>query len=307
MPRKSIPYVVLLGSLYGTTLIASRFSVTQYAPTTYLGFRLVIATLAASFVYVFSIQGRKWPRGRELWQHSVLLGIFGSAIPMALIVLSLQYLSSGLAAILMTLAPAFTVIMAHYGLPDEKITSQKSVGLGLALTGAVLLAVLGESGLPNIDQADPRGYILVLSAMLIGSVMIVYTRKYMTSFDPFEVSSIRLFTAAIIVSGISYLIIGVDLSQVTSQGYFALLYAAMAGTFFGMILEFYNIKHFGATTAVMSVYIIPIVASLGGMLLLGEKITPGMIIGMLLIFIGIGTLNQKGSKQELSPPLEHHV
>ena len=149
MPTKSIPYVILLGTLYGFTLVASRFSISQFVPITYIGLRLVIGSLAASFVYLFSIQGRSWPKGQELWRRSTFLGVVGTAIPMIFIIEGLKYLSSGLAAILITLAPAFTVVMAHFRLPDEKLTKRKSTGVSLALTGAILLAVLGKVVYPT--------------------------------------------------------------------------------------------------------------------------------------------------------------
>jgi drug/metabolite transporter (DMT)-like permease len=42
----------------------------------------------------------------------------------------------------------------------------------------------------------------------------------------------------------------------------------------------------------MSAYIIPVVAMLAGVLLLGEQITIGMLAGMLLILLGVGLINK---------------
>jgi drug/metabolite transporter (DMT)-like permease len=79
---------------------------------------------------------------------------------------------------------------------------------------------------------------------------------------------------------------------VTLQGYTALFYAAVAGNFAGMFLAFYNVKRFGATAAAMTDYVIPVVAGLGGILLLGEQITRGMIGGMLLVAAGLTLINR---------------
>ena len=89
-------------------------------------------------------------------------------------------------------------------------------------------------------------------------------------------------------------IFGVDLSGVDTRGYLALIYAALVGTFSGLMLSFYNIKRFGATAASMPTYVIPVVASLGGALVLGERITPGMLVGMALIAAGIALINRVG-------------
>ena len=292
MTIQSLPYVSLLGFFFGSTLIASRFSVGQFHPTTYIGLRLLMASLAHTAVYVWG-KHRAWPRDRQLYRHAIILGLFGTAIPMTAIVSSLQYLSSGLAAILITTNPALTVIMAHFFLLEEKLTIRKTIGVTLALSGALLLALSGENGLPNVSQTNPIGYGLMAIAMLSGSAMTVYARKYMQAMDSFDVSTIRMITAAIIVVPLSVLFFGFDLQFVTGSGYMALVYAALVGTFAGMLLSFYIVKQFGATPAAMTAYIIPIVTGIGGLLILGEQITPVMLGGMVLIFMGIGILNQK--------------
>lgn len=292
MSAKSLPFITLLAIFFGTTLVASRFSVGQFAPLTYVGLRLLIASLCYVVIYTLSSR-RSLPRDRRVWLHSPILGVFSTALPMTFIVSSLQYQSSGVTALLLTVGPAVTVIMAHFWLSDEKLTPRKTLGVSLAVGGAGLLVILGETGLPDVSRANPTGYFLVLTAMVIASAMTIYARKYMSDLDWFEVGSVRMWTAAIVMIPLSLLIAGFDLSNVNAQGYMALLYAALIGTFAGMMLAFYNVKRFGATAAAMTANLIPIVAIIGGALFLGETITTGMIFGMILILSGLAILNQR--------------
>lgn len=292
MPPHSVPYVVLLGILFGTTLVASRFAVGQFLPITYIGLRLVLASLGHVAIYAF-FRRRRWPTGSVLWRRSAVIGIFATAIPMTAIVSSLQFQSSGLTAVLITTSPAITVLMAHFFLPDEPLTRRKGLGILLALSGALLLAIRGESGLPDVSQASPIGYGLVLVAMVSASGATIYTRLYMRDLDALDVASVRMWVAAAAVMPLSLLLVGFDLDNVTSQGYTALLYAALIGTFSGMMLAFYNIQRFGATASAMTSYVIPIVAGIAGVLLLGETITKFMAIGMALIIAGIALINQR--------------
>lgn len=241
---------------------------------------------------------RRWPTGAVLWRHSAVLGIFHTAIPMTAIVSSLQFQSSGLTAVLITTSPAITVLMAHFFLPDEPLTRRKGLGVLLALSGALLLVIRGESGLPDVSQASPIGYGLVLLAMLSASGATIYARLYMQDLDALDVASVRMWVAAAVVMPLSLLFVGLDLDDVTSQGYTALLYAALIGTFCGMMLAFYNIQRFGATASAMTAYIIPIVAGIAGVLLLGETITTFMAIGMALIIVGIALINERSQAVE---------
>jgi drug/metabolite transporter (DMT)-like permease len=122
--------------------------------------------------------------------------------------------------------------------------------------------------------------------------MTIYARKYMRDYDFFDVASVRMFAAALAVMPLSALLVGVDLSGVDARGYMALVYAALVGSFSGMILAFYTIKRFGATASAMPMYVIPVVATLGGALLLGEQITEGMLVGIALIAAGIALINR---------------
>lgn len=290
MSLEALPFVLLQGTLFGTTLVASRFSVGQFSPTTYIALRMALASLGYLLLYALNPR-RHWPRDRTLWRRASLLGVLGTAVPMTFIVTSLQYQSSGVTSLLITAGPAVTVLFAHGVLDDERLNLRKGLGVILALSGALGLVVLGESGLPDVSRASPLGYGLVLVAMVCGSAMTVYARKYLRSYQALDVASVRMFAAALTVIPMSLLWAGFDLSKVDARGYFALGYASLMGTFAGLLLAFYVVQRFGATPAAMVAYIIPVVATLGGALVLGETITPGMLGGMTLIALGIRLIN----------------
>lgn len=291
MSIQALPHIILLGFFFGSSMVASRFSVGQYDPTTYIGLRMVIASLISLVIY-WRIAGRGLPRDLELWKRASLLGVFGTAVPMTCVVASLQYQSSGISSLLLTTAPALTVVLAHFMLPDELLNRRRIIGVTLALGGAVLLAVSGEDGLPHIDNAVPIGYILVGVGMVFSSLMIIYARKRLRGYDAYDVASIRIFSAGAVMVPFSLLTVGFDMSAVTEAGVLGLLYAAIIGTFLGLMLSFYNIKRFGATSAVMATYIVPIVAGIGGVLVLGEEITATMLVGMAVIIGGIALLQE---------------
>ena len=301
MNIQALPYIVVLGFLFGSTLIASRFSVGQYEPTTYIGIRMVIASIAHLLVYWF-MTGRRFPRDIELWKRAGLLGIFGTAVPMTCVVASLQYQSSGITSLLLTTTPAITVVLAHFLLPDEFLSVRKIVGVSLALGGAMMLVMSGEDGLSVPNNGVSTGYLLVGIAIACSTLMTIYARKYLKGYDAFDVASIRMMTAGMIVMPFSLLTVGFDMSAVTSEGYFALIYAAFIGTFFAFILSFYNIKRFGATPAIMVSYVTPVVAGVGGVLVLGEEFTGTMLIGMIVIISGIALLQEFNKKKVVVTP-----
>jgi drug/metabolite transporter (DMT)-like permease len=291
MTTQALPYILLVGLIFGTTIVAARFSVGQFHPVTYLGLRAVLASLSYGAVYVLSPRRRAWPTDPYLWRHATVLGVFGTAVPMTCYIYALQHLSSGMASILLTTGPAVAILLAHFFLDDERLTVLKGAGATLALGGAALMAARGESGLADVGRANPWGYGLVVVALVIGNGMTIYTRKFMRQFDAFDVASIRMLVTAIVVMPFAILFTGIDLEVIDMPGVLTLVYGALVGNFGGMYLAYRNLTRFGVTVTSMTDYVIPIVAGLGGVLVLGEQITLGMIVGMVLIILGIAFIN----------------
>lgn len=301
MSVQALPYIILLGFLFGSTLIASRFGIGQYEPTTYIGLRMVIASMAHVCVYWF-MTNRRFPRDIELWKRASVLGVLGTAVPMTSVVSSLQYQSSGITSLVLTTSPAVTVVLAHFLLPDESLTLKRIVGVTLALGGAMMLVLSGEDGLSTTIKGTPIGYVLVSVAVACSATMTIYARKYLSEYNPFDVASVRMITAGMIVMPLSLFTVGFDISAVTGEGYVALLYATIIGTFFAFILSFYNIKRFGATPAIMVSYVTPIVASIGGVIILKEEFTTTMLVSMFVIISGIAMIQESGVRKVVATP-----
>jgi drug/metabolite transporter (DMT)-like permease len=288
---QALPYVILLGLLWGSSLVVARFTLGQFDPILFVGLRLLLASLGHIIVYAVDRQ-RPWPTDRVMWRHALWLGVLGTAVPMTSIIIALQYQSSGVTSVFITTAPAVTVLLAHFLLPDESLTRRKSLGIALALSGALLLVLRGESGLASGGRASPIGFALVSLSILSGSVMAIYARKNLRTYDSFDVATVRMFVATTALLPV-LLLAGFDFSRVNWEGALALVYTAIFGAFAGLVLEFYIIKRFGATAAAMTAYIIPVTATFGGALFLDERITAVMLAGMALIILGIAIINRR--------------
>lgn len=304
----ALPYVLLIGLLFGSSLLASRFSLPQFGSVTFVWLRLAISLAAFAIVYAAAAanrgrSSRPLPLGdRALLRDGLILGVFGTALPMLGYISSLQYQSAGVTALLITVAPALTVLLAHFLLPDERLTWRKVAGIGLALAGAALLVIRGESGLAGI-AGSPIGYGLVIGALLVDSAMVIFTRRRCSTYDTFDLSATRTLVAALLIAPLSLLLLGLDLSAVTTAGAMGLLYSAVAGTFGGLMLFQWVNQRYGATSASLASYVLPVIAAVGGVLFLGEQITPVMAAGMALIIGGIVVLNRAGKAAVVLPDM----
>jgi drug/metabolite transporter (DMT)-like permease len=211
---------------------------------------------------------------------------------MTLVVWSLQYLSSGVSSVLVTVVPALTVVLAHFFLPEECLNPRKALGVVLAFAGALGLTLRGETGLVDVTQADPLGYVLIFIAVLAASCMIIYARRYIRGYDTFDVTSIQIISSTVFILPLMVFTVGMDLHQVNTGGMVALLISASAGTLGVVFVGYYIIDHFSATAASMPSYVVPIIVAIGGVLFLGEQITSGILGGFVCIVVGLWLINE---------------
>ena len=291
MKNKGLPYVLLLSTFFGSSLISSRFALGEFKSLQFISLRMLISTIC--FIITFTLTSKfEWPRGSNLWRHGLILGIIGTTIPMTAFISSLNYLSSGVAATMGAAGPALTVVLAHFMLADERLNLQKVIGVLLALSGALLLALRGETGLGD-GASSLTGYLLIGTSTLSSSFGVIYARTYVKDLSAFQITSIRVLTCTVITLPIAYYLYGFDMSDITRVGYTALFYSAIISSFMGFILSLYIINNFGVATSIQTNYVTPIVATIGGILLLDEQITIGMLAGMLVISLGVYTINAK--------------
>ena len=295
-----LPHVILLSLLFGTSTIASRFILAEMNSISFIGLRMVISVICFLALFAFS-KNHHLPRNPKVWKHGAVLGIIGTTLPMTGFITSLNYLSAGLTSIISTVGPALTVTLAHFLLKDDRLDRKQAVGVILALGGALLLILNGESGLGEGVKADPIGYIFILGSTISSSISVIYTRRYVRQMKATEVTSVRALTAMLITLPLGIFVFGYDFAQVSTTTWVLILFGAIASTFFGFILSLFVISEFGVTTSIITNYLVPIVATITGALLLDEIVSGGMIVGMMIILSGIYIINAKPRKSRQIP------
>ena len=127
----------ILGAIWGTSFLFIKIVVGEVPPMTLVAGRL---GLAAAVMWAFlRLRGVSFPRGRRLWGVYAVTGLLNGALPFSLISWGEQYIPSGLAALLQSTTPIFTIILAHFLTHDERFTTKKVLGIVLGFVGVGLL------------------------------------------------------------------------------------------------------------------------------------------------------------------------
>lgn len=138
--------LVILSTMWGSSFLFIKLAVETIPPVTLVAGRIV---LAAILLYAYlRLVGLKLPRDRRLWIDFMIMGLVNSALPYTLLSWGEIYLDSGLAAILVSAVPIFTVIFGRLFTGHEPFDGATFFGLFLGILGVIFL--IGPGALAGI-------------------------------------------------------------------------------------------------------------------------------------------------------------
>ena len=114
-----------------------KIAIQEIGPITLVAFRVLFGLLFGIVVILF--QRVQIPRSFKEWYPLFVLGFTNIAAPFFLISWGELSIDSAVASILDATVPLFTILIAHYLLQDDKITTPKVFGLLIGFAGVVIL------------------------------------------------------------------------------------------------------------------------------------------------------------------------
>ncbi len=292
---KNIVLLFIPGTLWGVSFLLNEIILETIPPFTLTAGRNLI-TIAAMLGILYTLGG-KLARSWQIWQPYFVLGFANNALPFVLISWGQLYIDSGLATILISTMPLFTIILAHFSIADERLTRDKLIGIILGLAGIVVLigpGVLAGLGL-NI-----WGQFAVLGASVSYAWGAIYSRLYFKKRDAPSgsrwTSLVELTTGQFIASTLLVLPFSLSIEQPwrlnpSMASLNALVVTALVVTIVAVVVYYYLIDEAGATFASTVLYLIPINGVFWGAVILHERVTWQAILALFLILAGIAIIN----------------
>jgi len=251
---------------------------------------LVVRTIIAALALLIYVLAVRTAPSALAWRHGMYIGAIRTGLAPLFFMASLNYISAGVEGLVITLVPATTAVMAALFI-GERITGRQIIGLIIGLTGTSLIAIVGDSGLG--DEGDViAGFALAGIGVLLGSFSGVLQRKYAPLHDTVPLAFPMFFTGATVSVVIGAFIGFDDLGTYTSELWILLVALALGSTLLPFGSTLYASKHASATLVAVTAYLAPLVAVVGGALLLDEQITPVIFAGATVTIIGVALVGR---------------
>jgi drug/metabolite transporter (DMT)-like permease len=280
--------LLVLSAIWGCSFFFTAIMLREVSPFTSVFLRVAIG--ASVLVPLIHLMGHRFPRDRRAWLAFFSMALTNNVIPFALIAWGQTHIASGLAAILNATTPLWTVLVAHVGTSDEKISADRLAGVALGITGVAWM--IGGDAL-NTLGSNVAAQIAVLLAALFYAFSGVYAKRFERMQVPPIVTAAGLLTASSTI--MLPIVLLVDRPWLLPPPSMAFVGAALGmgvfATGIAYILYFRILATAGATNLLLVTLLIPVGAVLLGTRVLHERLEVKHFVGMALIAAGLAAID----------------
>lgn len=287
-------YGALIGSLalvWGSSYLFIKIGVETLPPLSLVFLRLVVG-IAVLAVVVLATR-TPLPREARTLGHLAVLGAVNIAVPFWLIGWAAQHIPSGLTGLLQSTAPFFTLVIAAAVLHDERITRGRLVGIGLGFLGILVLSADDLASLGAALGAERfAAELAVVGSSLSYGIGNTYARRHLRATRPLVLAVGQVGWATLLVGGLALAVDGGIALPTVPEAAISVLWLGAAGTGLAYILFFRLLSGWGPTRASLVAYLLPVVAIILGVVVLGEVIDALIAAGAAFIVAGVWAVNR---------------
>jgi drug/metabolite transporter (DMT)-like permease len=282
-----VALIVFWGSSFVVVKIALAEGMTPVSIATY---RFLLA--GGLFVLTFVIRGRRESKlkmsinVRDL-PVFVFLALSGITLFFLAQYTGINMASASIAAIFVCLLSPIFIAVGSVVMFKERVVKWQILGIGFAAVGTLIVILGGSVGM-QVDSDFFYGSIILLATPFLWTFYTLVGKKTIEKYDP-----ILVLTYITVLGGLFFVpfslaenSILLALSMSTSS-WIAIVYLSTTCSLLGYYIWFYSVERVGATVTSSILFGEPLVTVILAAAFVGEKITPPIVVGGVLIFTGV--------------------
>lgn len=270
--------------MWGSSFMFNKLGVHTVGPASLVAARLVIG--AAILLAVVYARGLRLPPLGRIWVYYFALAMVGNAVPFYAITWGQQVVDSALAGILIAAMPLVTLVLAHFLVEGERMTSRRVGGFLLGFSGILVLigpTALGRMGGGTLQLLSQCAVLLGATCYATNSVM----ARLMIKGDFLVAAAGTLLIAALVMLPYAAFMEQPWLSSPSAGSVAAIVWLGIGPTAVATICYYRLISSAGPTFMSLVNYLSPAVALFLGVTLLGEHPGANAYAGLICILSGI--------------------
>lgn len=280
--------LLLLSVIWGASFLSIHVALDEIGVATAVAHRVGWAALI--LWGIVALRRLPLPRDPRIWGAFLVMGLLNNVIPFSLMAWGQLHIETGLTSILNAATAIFGVLVAAIVFADERLTRRRIIGVSLGFVGVA--TAIGIDALASFDLRS-LAQIAVLAGTLSYAVAGAWARKRLGGLPPMVAAAGMISAASLIMIPAAWIIdgpISLDLQPRTriAIGYYAVI--ATAGAY---VLYYRVLAMVGSGNLMLCTLIIPPVAIMLGVVVLGETLHPSAYAGFVILAAGLLILNRK--------------
>ncbi len=234
----------------------------------------------------------KWPQRSDI-PAVAALGFAFFGVFFVLYNIAMSYTTAARASLALATLPLSTMVVGAI-IGVEPLTMRKSIGVGIAVLG---VAAALASGLSAAPEGAWRGELIMSGAVLCMAFYNVLSRPLIRRSSALGFLTVGMGTGAVALIAVGALTGSVaTLSQFSTPQWIAGVYLGVGGGALAFILWVLALERASPTRVANTMTVNPIAAGLLATQLVGEPITPNLVLGLIAVFAGIWIATSEAKK-----------
>jgi drug/metabolite transporter (DMT)-like permease len=289
----------LIVVIWAVNFIAAKIGLRSFPPLTMASFRVCAAGVVMVPFYLCLKQLRLTAFAeataarkpgftrRDVWTF-LYLGFFGVSVNQFCFTLGLHYTSVSHSAVIVGMGPIYTLILAVL-LRLERATWHKAVGMAIAFTG---IAVLASEGGISAHSPSLLGDAITMAGAIGFATYAVLGKRVAGEYDALTMTAYNHFAGSLVVLPLALHEAWVLRAEgiwraVPWQAWAAIIYMGLFGSAVAYVLYYWLLRYLEASQLGAFTYLLPVLASILGILTLGEKGSWIQVLGGALALGGV--------------------
>lgn len=272
-----------LAALWGSNPVAIKIGLADAPPIRLACLRLVVGGVVVLAWAAVSGQLAALRIARHEWRPLLVLGALFT-VQAGLLNIGTNLTTASHASILLNSYAVHTVVLAHFLIPGDHLTARKAAGILVAYAGAAILFARQWTAGTGTLAGD---LIVALTAVLLAE-RTIYLARAVQRFD-----AVKLLVAQAVVGTGGFIAFsaaiegGIPTRWTASLG-LAVLYQGGVISGFNYIANLWLLKHYRPSSLASYLLTTPIFGMLSAAWLVGDRLTPDLLVSCLLVAAGIG-------------------
>lgn len=278
--------------IWGTTFISTKILLNDFSP-----YEILLTRFAIGYIALLVFHPRLL-RSSGLRQELLFAGAGLCGVTLYFLVenVALTYTMASNVGIIVSVAPFFTAVLAHFFLQGENLQPRFFAGFAIAMAGIVVISRNGGEAL----QLHAAGDGLAVLACLFWAAYSVLMRKISRLGLNTIACTRRVFLYGLLFMGLLLPFQDMALSPerlLVPVNLLNLLFLGLGASAMCFVSWNWCVGVLGAIQTSVYIYLVPVVTVLASFLILGEQLSGLSIVGAVMTLAGLVFSESRGKKR----------